>query len=158
MAIYPGMLKNRGVRSSTVITNPSSPGGAAKITSAALQTSGSVRVSQKDVTDPARLVKVINDLQSAQEASTQATRSNPFSSPCIVRGVSFGPFSIVTIPHTLGRPVTDWHSSRVSGNVQLAEIRPGNPLYPLQGNPNRILVVENALSGSGSANIVIVGD
>ena len=158
MATYPGMIKNRGVRSSTIVAgNQTNASGAivntGAITSKARVTAGLSRIQSEDVTDKTRLVKVINDLQSAQDASTQAIRSNPLSSPCIQRGCSAKSGETVAVPHTLKRPYSDWFLSRVTGGWTLVEIAE-TTAYPA----SQFLLLMNTGTVTVTFNVAIVGD
>ena len=162
MSKYPGMVRNRGVRSATVTTvaNPTT-GAPGSMTSSALQTSARSIATAKDVQDPERLVKVLNDLQAAVDAGTQATRSNPFSAPSVVRGVTFGPGQVVVVPHQPNRPFTDWHPARTQGAVPaLLEVPTGSTLYPPQLTASQAVVLQDTRGSGATATvtIVVVGD
>ena len=160
MAVYSGAIKQRDVRAST-ITVHGGAGQRGSVKTAALQTSSAIRVNASDVQDPARLVKVVNDLQQAQDDGARASQSNPFSAPSIQRGLTFSPGQVVVVPHQLGRPFTEWHTSRVQGAYpQLVEVAQGSTLYPSQVTPDKVLVVlDTRASGPVSTcNLVVVGD
>lgn len=166
MATYPGMVKNRGVRSTTVVSAQTTNAlgkvvRSGQLTSSALQTSSRSRITAEDAKDPVRLVKIIGDIQAAQDTSTQATRSNPFSAPYIKRGVTFAPGQQVTVPHTLGRPFTDWHVARTAGAIPaLLEVPPGSSHYPPQVTADKAVVLQDTRSAGATATvtIVVVGD
>ena len=150
-------IRNRGVRSATVIdSGDTSTGQKGRITSAQLQAAGGVRVTQEDVVDPARLVKLLNDMQDAQASGTQASRSNPFAAPCIVRNVKFSANQTRAVRHTLGRPYTDWHVARSRTNPpSLVEVELPDANHPgLTSDQYLVLTSSNA----GTYTIVIVGD
>lgn len=148
---------NRGVRSTTIV-DLGAPAGSSP-TSKAQATSARVRVTAQDVRDPNRLVKVLTDLQDSQDAQTQATRSNPFSSPCLVRGVTFAPHETKVVAHTLNRPYTDWHPTRHRGTpAQLTEVElpAGGTLSGLTAD--RFIVLKNGSTLGGVYNIQVIGD
>ena len=152
------MIKQRGVRSTTFVganaTNASNNiVNTGAITSKARNTAGLSRIQTEDVVNPTRLVKVLNDLQDSQNASTQATRSNPLSSPCIQRGCQAKSGETVAVPHTLKRPYTDWFLSRVTGGWTLVEL-PENAQYPA----TQFLLLMNQGTATVTFNVTIVGD
>ena len=62
MAVYPGMVKQRGVRSTTVVVQANAATGTkGSVSSKAISSSAPTRVTPADVSDPSRLGKVIND-------------------------------------------------------------------------------------------------
>jgi hypothetical protein len=157
MAIYPGMVKTRNARSTTIVQPSAAAGHAGSLSSSPSQSSGHVQLTSADAKDPSRLVRAINDVQGQQDASTQAARANPLSSPCIVRDVSFVPFVQQIIKHTLGRPYSEWHSSRHRGlPPALVEVEPGDATYPPGCTPSRVLVLMS--QSTCKCNVVIAGD
>lgn len=161
MAVYGNMIRNRGVRSSTII-QPDKTNAAGHIvqhgaiTSKARTTAAHTHVTAKDVTDPDRLVQVINRMQDDLAASTAAQRSNPFSTPCIQRGCSAQPGQTIAVPHTLKRPYSDWHLSNVKGGWTLVKVDDPATLakYPV----NQFLVLKNTGSAAVTFNAIVVGD
>lgn len=163
MAVYPGMVKNRGVRSSTIIVSADKAVGTpGSITSKAYATSARSQITQADADDPARLVKVIGDIQDQVTSATQAQRSNPFSAPCIVRGLQFPPGATMSVPHTLGRPYSDWHATSLAA-LSGATIAPLsatlNVVPPTPATPaSKFLTVINVGPTGFLATLIIVGD
>lgn len=149
---------NRGVRSTTIVDH-SKPAGTAPVTKAA-STSGRVQITAEDVKDPERLVKVLSDIQQALDAQTHASRSNPFSSPFIARGLTFAPNETKVIPHTLGRPYTDWHVTRQVGlcaSAFLTEVTLPSSAYPGLTS-DKYLVLQSSTASPFFCNVTIVGD
>ena len=161
MAVYGNMIRNRGVRSSTII-QPDRTNAAGQIvqhgavTSKARTTAAHTHVTAKDATDPDRLVQVINRMQDDIAASTAAQRSNPFSTPCIQRGCTATVGQTVAIPHTLKRAYSDWHPSNVTGGWTLVKV--DDPATLAKYPANQFLVLKNTGLQNVTFNVIIVGD
>lgn len=159
MATYPGIIKNRGIRSTTIVTaNNVATGQKGRILSAAMTSSATTRITPEDVQDPSRLTKALNDIQQAQDAQTQASRSNPHSSPYIARDLSWGIGETKVIPHTLSRPYVDWWATRPRVNhPQLTEVALPSTSYP-GITPERAIVLTNVSGVTFTCNLTITGD
>jgi hypothetical protein len=166
MAKYPGMVQQRGVRSSTIVESATKQNAAGSergsITSKSLASPSHTRITADEISDPDRLLKVLNDVQDSLASATQGPRSNPYSTPCIVRGLTFGPQQVVVVPHTLGRNYSDWHPTSFQGAApSLLVVPPGSTLYPPQLSPAKVLVLVNGVTTAGATatcSVVIVGD
>lgn len=161
MAVYPGMIKSRGVRSSTVIETPNTAVGVANgsMTSKPILSTARNQITASDVQDPQRLVKVLNDIQAGQDAQTQATRSNPLSSPCIVRNLTWAASETKVVHHTLKRAYSEWHPSRQRGiPATLVEVELPSSDFP-GVTADKAVVLRNTNGESGfTCNLVIAGD
>lgn len=161
MATYPGIIKQRGVRSTTVVGgNATNESGAivtrGALTSKARTGAATSLINAEDTKDPARLVRILNQLQTDVDAAHKAISSNPMSTPCIQRGCSAKSGETVAVPHTLKRNYSDWHMSRVTGGWTLVEVTDATLLaqYPT----DQFLLLQNIGSAPVTFNVVIAGD
>src|SRR5215469_1546596 len=69
-----------------------------------LQQAGTVRISEDDVDDNARLVRAINDLQNKLSSSTLPSRTDPEGEAVYFRNLQVTSGTAFTLPHNLGRP------------------------------------------------------
>jgi hypothetical protein len=110
-------------------------------------------INAQDMQDPQRLLRIIVQLQGDADAAHRAISSNPTSTPCIRRGLTFAPGATVAIPHTLQRAYSEWTLSRVKGGWSLVEVAP-TPAHPA----TQFLLLQNAGAATVICNVHISGD
>jgi len=118
-------VRIRQTRSTTVIQGGAATTKAA-LSARALQPQTASRITAEDCKDPARLAKVLVDMQGGQQQSTQAARTNPLNAG----GVLFLKQAFVggvtrTLPHNMGRPAVGYLVTRTYSSTGIMTLKDG---------------------------------